>query len=210
MPKDRERYFQTIARHLFSLRGAPFVLSAREMEVVEAWEADGIPLGTVLEGMDRGYEDFRIRKGRTGRKLTLTRCHPHVMKAFALLRDRGVGQERRAKTQDDKCREIRKAVEAFMEDIPSQVSELREIFASVLKNLASGKCDSESLEELDTGIETLLFGMASRHDHVRLSTEIAQEYDLADREEMSRLVRIKWVKSMRERYRVPHVSPFYY
>jgi len=210
MPKGRERYFQAIARHLFSLRGAPFVLSAREVEIVEAWEAEGIPLGTVLEGMNRGYEAFRSWKGQKGRKLTLTRCHPHVLKAFALLRDRGVGRERRAVTQDDKCREIRKAVEEFLEEIPSPVTVLREIFASISEKLAQGKCDSESLEEMDARIETVLYRLASRQDRVRLASEIAQEYDVADREELSRLVRIKWVKSMRERYRVPHVSPFYY
>jgi len=210
MPKDRERYFQSIARHLFSLRGAPFVLSAREMETVEAWEADGIPLSTVLEGMDRGYKEFRSRKGNKGRKLTLTRCHPYVLKAFALLRDRRVGRERRVVTQEDKCREICKAVRAFLEDIPSPVSDLREIYAAVLNELTKGACDSESLEEQDAGIEVLLFRMASRHDRTRLAVEIAKEHGVTDREELSRLVRIKWVKSMRERYKVPHVSSFYY
>jgi hypothetical protein len=210
MPKERERYFQTIARRLFSLRGAPFILSAREMEAVEAWEAEGIPLSTVLEGMKQGYEEFRSRKGSKGRKLTLTICQVHVLKAFALLRDRGVGRGKHVVTQEDKCREIRKAVEVFLEDLPPPVSDLREVYASVLKELARGTSDSESLEEQDEEIEALLFRTASRQDRAHMAEEIVEEHGVEDRGELSRLVRIKWIKYMRERYLVPHVSPFYY
>jgi hypothetical protein len=210
MPKDRERYFQTIARRLFSLRGAPFVLSAREMETAEAWATDGIPLDTVLEGMERGYEEFRSRKGPKGRKLTLTLCHPHVQKAFSLLRDRGVGRERRIVTQEDKYREISRAVKAFLRDVPSPVSDLRKIYASIQADLTRGACDSESLEDRDAEIESLLFRMASGEDRAGMATQIAEEHGVTDQEELSRLVRIKWIKTLREKYNIPHVSPFYY
>jgi len=210
MPKDRERYFQTIARHLFSLRGAPFVLSTREMEAAEAWESDGIPLDTVLEGMNRGYEEIRSRRGLKGRKLTLSFCHPFVLRAFALLRDREVGREIRVVSRKDKCGEIRKAVEAFLENIPPPVSDLRPTYVAILEELVRGAWDSDRLEFQDAEIEDRLFRLASRRDRALLAEEIAQEHGVENREELSRLVRIKWVKSMRDRHKIPHVSPFYY
>lgn len=210
MSKDRERYYQSIARLLFSFRGSPFVLSSREMEIVEAWEADGIPLATVLEGMRQGYDAFRRGGMRKGRKLTLVFCHPHVLKAYALLRDRGVGRGEQKVTQEDKCREIGNAVEAFLAELPAPVQDLRDVFAGLQKELICGPCVPERLERLDESIEVQLFHMASQADLARLDREIRDEHGIKNRKELSRLVRIKWVKSLRERYGIPHVSPFYY
>jgi len=78
MPKEREQYYQSIARHLISLRGSPFYLSAREMEIIESWESQGIPLSTVLEGLKQGYAAFRVRKAGRGRKFSLLHCQKHV------------------------------------------------------------------------------------------------------------------------------------
>jgi len=210
MSKDRERYYQSIASRLFSFRGSPFVLSSREMEIVEVWEADGIPLATVLEGMRQGYEAFRRGGARKGRKLTLVLCHPHVLKAYALLCDRGVGRGTQKVTQEDKCRAIGDAVEAFLAELPTPVQDLRDVFAGMRKELSREPCDPERLERLDESIEEQLFHMASQADLARLDREIRDEHGIKDREERSRLVRIKWVKSLRVRYGIPHVSPFYY
>ncbi len=208
--KDRERYYQTIARQMFSYRGAPFVLSSREIETAEAWEAEGIPLATVLEGMKRAYEVFRGGRGRKGRKLSLVFCHPHVLKADALLRDRGVGRSEQKVTQEGKCSEIGKAVDTFLAELPPPVRELGDIFAGLQKELARGSCDPERLERLDESIESRLIHMASDEDLSRLTREVQKEHGISDREELSRLVRIKWIKSLREKYKIPHVSPFYY
>ena len=208
--KDQERYYQSIARLLFSLRGAPFVLSSREIEAVKSWEAAAIPLATVLEGIRQAYGVLRGGRGRRGRKLTLVTCHPHVLQAYAQLRDRAVGGDTRRVTLENKCREIGRAVREFLEGLPPAVQGLSEIFVGLQEDLARGACDPERLESLDESIEERLFGLATDADLARLAEELHEEHGVVDREELSRLVRIKWVKSLRERYKVPHVSPFYY
>jgi hypothetical protein len=45
---QRSRYFQEIARAFFDRRGAPFVLSSRDLVTIAAWEEQGIPLHSGL------------------------------------------------------------------------------------------------------------------------------------------------------------------
>ncbi len=205
----REHYFHEVARRLFTLRGAPFFLSGREMEVLEEWEAKGIPLAVVREGIGVGYEAFRRRKGKR-RRFLLTFCHPYVRAAFAQYRDRRVGRKSTPKESIDKIPEIRRQVEAFLAALPAPVSDLKEIYLRVLEELNREALDDLCLEDLDAEIESTLYKKATTEDRRRLVDLIAQEYTVSDAWETERLARVKWVKSMRHKYKIPHVSPFYY
>jgi len=210
MPKDRESYSQSITRHLFSLRGAPFLLSAREWEVLESWADSEIGLEQVLEGIKQGYAALRSQRIKRGRKLTLNYCHVFVLQAHAQHQDRQTGKAVRIHSPENKRREIRAAVTAFLRKFPEGLEDLRDTFDKIRAHLDEGGGADEKLELWDEEIDRLLFLRASQEERSRLNHELAAEYGPKDAVELERLVRLKWVKNLRDRFRIPYVSPFYY
>lgn len=210
MPKNREMYFQSIARHLFSLRGAPFFLSPRELEAVEDWAARGIRLETVLEGMKAGYAAYRSRSGRRSRRLTLNDCHSYVLQACAQDRDRQAGQDARVPVEGAKRRAILKAVAGFLHELPEELCDLREAFLEIQAELKRSGLDDARLEQWDEEIDRRLLRTLSEERRRDLARELGEEYGLSDPAELERLACIKWVKSQRDGFRIPYVSSFYY
>lgn len=51
-----ERYVSAIEDHLRARRGVEHILSPRDFALARAWHAAGLPLATVLVGMDRAFE----------------------------------------------------------------------------------------------------------------------------------------------------------
>ena len=59
MSEDRaavEAYVQAIETHLRARRGLDHILSPRDFALARSWHAGGVPLATVLVGMDRAFE----------------------------------------------------------------------------------------------------------------------------------------------------------
>lgn len=54
-----EAYVLAIEKHLSSRRGAEHVLSPRDFAMARAWHAAGVPLASVLTGLDRAFERDR-------------------------------------------------------------------------------------------------------------------------------------------------------
>lgn len=210
MSNNRELYFQSIARFLFSLRGAPFFLSSRELEAVEDWADRGIRLDLVLEGMKAGYTAFRSRLGRRGRRLTLNDCHPFVLRAQTQARDRLSGRDARIPRKGDKRGAILKAVAGFLQAIPEELKELEEVFLKIETELKRSGLDEPRLEQWDAEVDRRLLDRVSEGQRRDLARELGEEYGMSDPAELDRLAGIKWVKSQRDAFRVPYVSAFYY
>jgi hypothetical protein len=51
-----EAFVQAIETHLRARRGVDHILSPRDFALARAWHAAGVPLATVLVGMDRAFE----------------------------------------------------------------------------------------------------------------------------------------------------------
>lgn len=210
MPKDREIYFQSIARHLFSLRGAPFFLSSRELEVVEDWAARGIRLDLVLEGMKAGYAVFRSRSGRRGRRLTLNFCHPFVLRSYSRHRDLQAGQDARIPVEGSKRGTILEAVAGFLRSLPEELGDLEEVFLEIRAGLEQSGLDESRLEKWDEEVDRRLLSRIAEDQRRDLARELGEEYGIADPAELRRLACIKGVKSLRDNFRIPYVSSFYY
>ena len=59
MSEDRaavEAYVQAIETHLRARRGMDHMLSPRDFALARSWHGTGVPLATVLIGMDRAFE----------------------------------------------------------------------------------------------------------------------------------------------------------
>jgi hypothetical protein len=53
---ELEAYVEAIEAHFRARRGAEHVLSPRDFQVARAWHQSGVPLATVLVGIDRAFE----------------------------------------------------------------------------------------------------------------------------------------------------------
>jgi hypothetical protein len=184
-----ERYFRTIADRFISLRGAPFSLSPADISLISAWEEAGLPLETVLEGIE---DSFSLRPGRAhapGKIRTLAFSRAAVERAFQRRRERRVGVRRppAQAAAGRKKRAAAAAVEEFLSRRPTELAEILVYFEIAREILSAERPDEEALERLDEKIESGLLAAAGPG-----GTAGAR------------------LKKIRGLHRVPYVSLFYY
>ena len=206
-------YFQTIARKFFELRGAPFFLSSNELSLIEKWEAAGIPLRVVLEGIKSSFSTRRQKQGgRTGLRgkiRSLSFCDTRVKEAFSLYKERTVGRTPSSVLRPDKKKTIHRAVAQFLDRVPRQVDWLETPFVHVKKMVLD--CSEEDLERAEENIESIMAANASPEDQEEAKKEAAAAFpDLAGKEDFQRVFYTTLIKLMRGKYKIPHVAPFMY
>jgi hypothetical protein len=212
MPRSKEKslYFQEIARTFFGLRGAPFVLSSRDMVTISAWEEKGIPLRTVLEGLEQAFENYRKRRVR-GRKIpSLSFCEPEIMRAFAGFRDRSVGRAGKAESREEKRKKIKAEVGRFLETLPSEAVFLAGVYREALGLLSRKGASEERLERLDARAEQLIAKLAEAPFRAEMERRVRADFPNRPADELQRIFLLELVKRWREKYRVPYLSYFYY
>ncbi|MHB8055432.1 MAG: hypothetical protein ACYDH3_09310 [Candidatus Aminicenantales bacterium] len=208
----RERYFRGISGRFIALRGAPFSLSPADLALISAWESAGIPLDIVLEGIE---EAFVVRPGRSrapGKIRALSFCRTSVERAFARHRDRSVGEKRAdigGRTEKKRCA-VRAEAEDFLRRAPAAVSALRPEYEEALRVLAAEKPDTEALERLDETIEAALRAAAGPDERREAETTVGRDHPRLRGEAKRAAVEILMVKNIREKFKVPRVSLFYY
>lgn len=208
--RGRSQYFQAITHHFLSRRGVPFFLSSTDIELIGTWEKMGIPLQVVLEGIERTFESERSKPGRRRRIHSLAFCKLHVLKAFEQYRERKVGTRKRKEERDEKRKRIKNEVRNFLMDFPPDLGYLRDVYSKAQKILSRRKVEEEELERLEEEIEELLLSRCPRLEKEKVKVEISQEYPSAAEEEFRTLLKIKLVKLLREKYKIPYISFFYY
>jgi hypothetical protein len=208
----RSRYYQTIAKVFIERRGAPLFLSSKELDLVSQWEKRGIPLRVVLEGIRASFErpEPRFRKRR--KPHTLDYCNTFVLRAFDQYRDRCVGQKREEIPGEEERWEtrVRREVERFLADFPEDLIALRPIFQDLQGKLSSGKANEEELENAEEAIDRLIEENLSASQIRTITAEISAEYGRIRGVKFDEIFRVKAVKAIREKHKIPHVSPFYY
>jgi hypothetical protein len=212
MRQSREKsgwYFQTVARFFLEQRGSPFFLSSKEVEIVGEWEKAGIPLKTVLQGIKDSFDSLKKRPGRRGRAISLAFCRSFVRRSFEAHRERKVGNDRKPLQKRDKRRELRRSVSTFLESCPDGIPEVKQVFSTV-QRLFSGGIDEQKLETFEQEVEALLFQMASKEEKRQVREEVLNEFRGYDRKEVERILDLKLAKYIREKYKIPHLSLFYY
>lgn len=210
MTDDRSRYFQEIARHFLAKRGAPFFLSARDLDLVSSWERAGIPLPVVLEGIEKALDVPRAGSPAKGKIMSLSFCRRAVERAFDQHRDRRVGGPGKAPGPRDKRNLILAEIDKFLARIPPDVSFLGENYSEARKIVSGPGIPDGELERLDEEIRGLLSARASSADREALRKELLSEFRHLGPKELETALEIKLVKLLRDRYRIPYLSPFYY
>jgi len=208
--KEKEQYFRLISRRFLSLRGAPFFLSSKELDQIENWLQTGIPLRVVLEGIQFAYEDFRKKPVRRSRKLYLVFCNAMVLKSFKQYKDRKVGLTQKVDNEDDKKEKVKKEGEGFLEKMPDEVAYLKAVYLGAVKELSREKFNEDNLEQYEEKIEALLLMNASQEEKDKAEEYARRELKILDAGELGRVINLKIIKLMRDKYKIPYVSPYYY
>jgi len=212
MPRKENKsfYFQEIARAFFGRRGAPFVLSSRDMVTISSWEERGIPLRIVLEGIERAFENYRKRAVRGRKMSSLSFCQTEILRAYAEFRDRGVGRPEKGESREDKRKKIKVEVQRFLGSLPPEADFLGEVYREALAVLNRREASEETLERLDARAEELINKQADAADRAEVERRVRADFPGRSAEELRGICLIKLVKRWRERYRVPYLSYFYY
>lgn len=207
--EESGRYIQAVSSFFLEQRGAPFFLSVKEVEKMEEWRRMGIPVQIVREGIKACFETHRSSPGRKGKILSLAFCQGFILRGYQAYRERKVGGRRESSTEKDKREELKKAVERFLACCPGNLAGLKKVFSRVLRLIFENP-DEEVLEDMELEVEKLIIRMASEADRGKISEEVAAEFGDMNAKEKERIMDLKLVKHMREKYAIPHVSLYYY
>jgi len=208
--KEQSRYFQGIARRFLARRGAPFFLSAKDLDLISSWEQAGIPLPVVLEGIEKAFENHRKGRRERGKILSISFCRAQVRQAFEQCRDRKVGGTQKTAERREKRVLLRSEIDRFLKRPLPGLEFLRDIFLEAQEKLGRPDSPDEVLERLDEETERLLLANADAEERAAVEKEILAEHQRLGREELAAAVEIKLVKYLRDKHRVPYLSPFYY
>jgi hypothetical protein len=208
--KQLEKYYQTIANRFFQLRGAPFFLSSKEVGLIENWQTQKIPLSVILDGMKVAYENYRRWPYKGRKKFTLLICHRQVLKEFEQHKERKVGTEGRIVRETEKLERIKREIEKFLENIPEPVRYLQARLVHIHDRFDRGDIGENQLEQFEDEIEALLLRNAASTERDRAAKEVDSEFSVHNQQELDRFIQIKLLKNLRDKYKIPHISPFYY
>lgn len=208
--KERSSYFQSIARHFFKMRGAPFFLSSSELDCIARWEQKKIPLYVVLEGITRSFENSKEKAVRRSKILSIGYCDLHVLKAFEQHRERKVGHRKNFMEQDERRKRIKMEIRRFLETLSPRVIYLKEKYSQAYKMISRKKFNEEEYERIEGEIEELLLENALEREKNMVKKKILAEYTFRDEEEFMKMFRIKLVKVLRDKYKIPYISFYYY
>ncbi len=203
-------YFQTIAHFFFQQRGSPFFLSSNELDAIAGWKEKGIPVQVALEGIRDCFAYHRRRKpGRKNKIHSLVFCRSFVLRAFEFYQERKVGSGSKIIAEGERKKRLGKAVDSFLKGCPEELKELREIF-SHLKKMLSREFDEDRLERIEQKVERWLIRNVSESKRDEIRSEVNREYPDEKGPEHTRILELKIIKHMREKYKIPHISLYYY
>lgn len=232
-------YFTEIEEYFWRKRGAHLLVSPLDWAIVETWQKAGIPLPTVLKGIDRAFESWsRSRRAAGGRQLkSLAYCVDAVLDAAAEAQEVAAGSgpevkaagpasapfsreelkhyfERnrsRLRAGAEKHRTTHTAVASRLDETAKRLEELSPLIDS------PGPLDLEDLERRLTVLEEKLTAALSADADEDILLSIRREMDRSlapyrrkmSAEQLGQLERQYTQKRLFERFGVPRLSLFY-
>ncbi|MDH4198253.1 MAG: hypothetical protein OEW05_12630 [Candidatus Aminicenantes bacterium] len=208
--KRKSAYYREVAKAFLDRRGAPFLLSARDLALIAEWEKRGIPLEVVLEGVERAFEGGRAGRHPSGKVMSLAFCGPQVEKAFDRHRDRRAGAEGRVKPRSAKKDRAAAEVNQFLASLPRETAELRPLFVRAASVLAAEVPDEEALERVDAEVDDALVLAVSEDEKDARARRLRDEHPGRRKAERETILAAALAKERRERFKVPYVALFHY
>lgn len=232
-------YFTQIEEYFWRKRGAQLLVSPLDWAILESWQKAGIPLETVLKGIDRAFESYaRSRRGGAGRPLkSLAYCVDAVMDAAAEAQEAAVGAAPQAgpsRTAEPFSREELKRYFARLAErcgraaskLPASAAELArhtEVTRGRLAELVAvvdspGPLDLEDLERRLTVLEDRLYASLAAGAEEEIALKIRREMDRSlaayrrkmTAEQIAMLEQQYFRRRLFEEYELPRLSLFYF
>ncbi len=185
---ERDRYFREISRAFLARRGAPFFLSPQDLELIAAWDKDGVPLALVLEAIERAFPPAGAAAPSRGRPLPLAFCRNQVRRLLDVRRDRRVGAAKSvpaAAARDGQRRRALAETDAYLA-LGEGPPELEAIVRRARQELLETAPDEEALERWDEQADAFLAAGADGRDRTRR------------------------IKAQRAKLKLPYFALFYY
>lgn len=208
--RDKSQYYQTAARFFFERRGAPFFLSPDEFSMLTKWASMGIPQRIVLEGIRNTFDEIRNKSFQKRRKTRLTQCDHKVLAAFIQYQDRKIGENDKSIQKDESIINLKREVIRFTDQIPSEINGLEKVFLQAQEILRQDHMDEDLLEKADAEVERILLDHGTEKEKARFLNGIKIEHKEKKERELQEIFRIRWIKYMRKKYKIPYLSVFYY
>ena len=125
-----------------------------------------------------------------------------------MFRERTVGRTPEKGRKNDRKKAIREAINDFLRRLPTETGWLDAPFRRVLNGLSA--MSEDDLERAEEELEALLLQRASFGDKENVEDAVHADFPGVEDGEYHRIFEILLIKHMREKYRIPHVAPYYY
>lgn len=195
-----DTYFLEIEGHFAQRRGTPFILSAKDWELMKKWRDDGVPLPVVIEAIDTVFANNET-SGRKKVISSLRYCRHAVKEIWDERRELYAGAHEVLPEADPLALletlaaqlpapfDARVRALASEKSVPAIETKLLELEGEMLDTLMATQ--PESVAELRAHVETALAGSAAMDEKIRARTVEANLRRLA-----------------REKFGVPRLSLF--
>ena len=94
--------------------------------------------------------------------------------------------------------------------MPDDVAFLKAVFLEAVQELSQEKFNEDKLEHHEEKIEALLLMNAPQEEKDEAEEYARRELKILDTGELGRVINLKIIKSMRDKYKIPYVSLYYY
>jgi hypothetical protein len=218
-PQNYFNYFTEIEDHFQRARGTGlFLLSPVDWALIENWKNAGVPLETVLRGIDEAFEKWRSRKNSRRRINSLLYCAQAVAEAAGRVPSRADlrGGEAPFSAEELRCHlenaaaQVRAHPEPRMQEIGESVGAFAAESEQHVRNLEDAERRLTALEDKMTAIlratasEEILYSIRESLDR-----ELRPYRGKMSAEQLSMLERRYIDAALLERAKLPRLSLFY-
>ena len=230
-------YFTEIEEHFQKCRGTPSLLSPLDWALIESFQEAGVPLETVLRGIDLAFEKHQQKKNTLRKINSLSYCTQSILSEHQRRQENSVGKskalaglESADRTELDNLVKMMTHARQLLEKaaLDSKTcggDKLSELFDNAIGSLRSIEQDilytqSLELERLEMRLNVLeekilssLVGAMSEEELLTVREEINSELKRHRRglkaEQLAMLEKKLTDRKIFERFKVPRLSLFY-
>jgi hypothetical protein len=230
-------YFTEIEEYFWKKRRAHLLVSPLDWAIMETWQKAGVPLETVLKGIDRAFESYgRSRRGAGKPLKSLAYCTDAVLDAAEERLEAAAGsasKNGRAASEPFSRDELRTyfsknaaqlatvatALQTEQPPLAVQLTEIRQsLESSVILLEAPGRLDLEDLERRLTVLDDKLQAALTQHASEELMLRLRRELDgqLAayrrkmKAEQLALVERQYLQKRLLDEFKLPRLSLYYF
>lgn len=230
-------YFTEIEEHFQRRRGQATLLSPLDWSLIESFQEAGIPVETVLRGLDQVFEKYQRRKNKFKKINSLAYCTQAILAEYERQKESAVGRGAQPRTGgtdgvtdrenliqliETACEGLKLAIGQLQDRTASSPIEVLEEVAKSLENIKTevatlARVDYENLElrlsTLEDKILASLISSLSDETLMSLRTQTNQEISRHKRglkaEQIAMLEKKMINKKIFEQFGVPRLSLFY-